>query len=1708
MEDQKKPKKGKKSLLKKLLRIFGWIVFSIIGLLLLAAILIQLPPVQNFAKKKVVSYLESKIHTKVAIEKINLQFPTSLSLRMVYFEDQAKDTLLYGNKIKVDISMWQLIRNEINIRGVYLDGIVANLERKASDSTFNFQYIIDAFTSEQKKEPEKEDSSTMQFSVSEIQIDNSHFVYNDLYTGNDLNVKLDHFKTTIKTFDLDKLSFDINLIETKGLTGYFHQLVPGKEAVEEVVSQKGEESGTAIQISNKTFHLEDINFQFNSDVSHMKSSYVIGDAELHPKKIDMENMVIALDDASLRKADIVIEMAPEQDENKPAKNTETDTATSGLKITADKLEIENSNFKMDNKSAPVAASGMDFNHLSLTDINLDARNILYSSDTMQANLRSASLKDRSGFELDKMEVKFAMDPTGITLDGLYIKTPNSEIKRSAAINYPSLASLSENPGAMGVNVDLANSRIAVRDLLFFMPQMESQLASLKNESLFVDATLKGRVSDLQIQKLVLNGLSGTDINVRGKVAGLPDAKKINADLNIIKFSTNKKDIQALMPPSALPSDVRLPSHLSLSGVVRGGMAHLYTDLGLRSSMGDVNVKGTLAEVTDKVRARYDMDVTVRDLQLGKILSNPELGDFTLQARARGVGYDPKTAEAQFGLTVPEAGYHQYNYKNIRMTGEISSGTLNSDLEIRDPNIQTSLSLNGDFSKEYPAVALKGVVDSIDVMALHFASKPLKYHGRIQADFSNTNPDALQGELFVTHNIIATDKQRFLIDTVSVQAESGDTNRLAVSTGFASLQLQGQYKFTQLGDIIQNAINPYFKISDTVANKVEPYHFTLTGQVLNNPALKALLPDLENMQTIKLNSRFDQDSGFNFRLTSPHIHYAAMVVDSLNVVAGARDSLLNIHLGLDKFMSGSSIVVYKTSVDGTLRDNKLNLGIGIADKDAKRKYFLSGRVRQEKNQDYVFSLRPDSLLLNYDKWKIDPDNEVTFGKNGILARDFILSQDDQTLSVQSQTANASSPLELTFNNFQIATLTGFVQSDSLLVNGLLNGNAIIKNLPSSPTFTTDITVNDLSVYQDTLGVLTAKVDNETANQFNAAVTLKGNGNDLSLNGKYFVKPKNSDFDLTLNIKQFSMKSIEGLTNGAVREGRGFVYGQIKANGNMENKNIDGRLQFDNTSFKPAALNSVFRIDKEAIAIINNEGIRFNSFTIRDTTNNALTLGGMINTKDWENFSFDMNIRANDFQAINSTQQDNNLFYGRLVFSTRLNIKGTPTQPVVDGNLSIEDSTSFTVVLPKEDPGIEKREGIVRFVDFSATAEDSIFMAPFDSLKTAPLVGYDVAINIDISKEAEFNLIVDPANGDFLHMRGSAQLSGGIDPSGKINLTGEYLVEDGNYSLSFNFLKRMFLIQKGSKITWTGDPTSAQVDITAVYQTNTAPYELVKSMLPGNSIYYKQKLPFEVLLKMEDELLKPDISFDIVLPDKNYTVGGEVIGTVDQRLEQLRQEPSELNKQVFALLLLNRFVGENPFETGSGGMDASTFAKQSASRLLTEQLNSLTEGLIEGVDLNFDLASTEDYSTGQKQDRTNLKVGVSKRLLNDRLTVTVGNNFELEGPQQSNQSHSGIADDISINYRLSKDGRYMLRAYRTNDYTGALEGYVIETGVSFIITLDYNRLSEIFRSKAEREKKRQIRMHNREADRERADRIRDRQMTGVPESNPEKSLNNEK
>jgi len=182
-------------------------------------------------------------------------------------------------------------------------------------------------------------------------------------------------------------------------------------------------------------------------------------------------------------------------------------------------------------------------------------------------------------------------------------------------------------------------------------------------------------------------------------------------------------------------------------------------------------------------------------------------------------------------------------------------------------------------------------------------------------------------------------------------------------------------------------------------------------------------------------------------------------------------------------------------------------------------------------------------------------------------------------------------------------------------------------------------------------------------------------------------------------------------------------------------------------------------------------------------------------------------------------------------------------------------------------------------------------------------------------------------------------------------------------------------------------------------------------------------------------------------------------------------SATNKQVFALLLMGRFIGEqsSDFFKGSGD-NFSDLARQSVSQFLSSALNEIAGNLFKGIDVDLNLNSYRDYSNGGNTQKTDLNVMLSKTFLDDRLTISVGKNFGIEGQDaaaKASQKNSFLPD-VTIAYKLTKDGKYLIRAYRKSQFEVIIDGYVAETGLGFIITMDYNRFQEFFGNKRRRKR----------------------------------------
>ncbi len=1662
-----------------------WIVGSVIFLILLVVILIQVPAVQNFAKNKAVTFLQNKIGTKVEIGHLSLGLPKLIVLEDVYFEDQKRDTLIAGDKLKVDISLFKLLDNTVEVNEVNLQGITANISR-GPDSLFNFDYIIKAFAGEQKKEPKPEDTtSSMKFALGKIILDRINVKYKDVTTGNDVKVLLNHFDTRVEKFDLDKMSFSVPKINLSGVNAKVIQTPQGSSIAQTAVADT-----TAAEPLNMELDLDQIDLskiKVDYRAGEMDASVDLGKLLVDMDKIDLKNQQINIANITLADNNTAVTFAKPQTVVKAAEKAVKTVDTlvssptkSAWAVKLKKFSITNNNIKFDN-NAQKAVKGLDPAHMHIKNLNVDIENVSYDPQNTSGRINQIAFSEKSGFELKRLHTDFFYGPKSAFLKDLLVETPNTVIQKSVEVSYPSIDAISTNMGALGVNANLDGTRIGMRDVTLLAPQMATmpQLKKLRNAVLRVNGKVEGYVGDLRIRDLEIRGLGNTRIAAAANLRGLPNVDKAYFDVDIKEFKTTRSDIYMLAPPGTIPATVSIPQNIGLKGTFKGGMYDFNTRMALRTSLGGADLTANLRNGNNKARAAYAANIKVNNLNVGALTKQPQMvGSITLNANVKGRGLDPKTASVQFKGNVNKAYLKGYNYQNLVMEGTGSSGKYTAKAYMQDPNINFNLDAKANMAGKYPSVNATLMVDSINLQNLHFVKDPMRFHGKLVADVPTADPDYLNADVALTDMVLVNKAQRIKLDTVTLKSTAtADSSALWLKAPMLAAHLGGKYTLTGIGPAMQDLISKYFntnlaaapatkKAAKTPAVKYPPQQFRFDVRLVKTPLVAELAPDLKQLDPIIINGNFDSQAGsLVVNGAIPKVVYGEQVINNVALKVNTGNNALNYNLSIDEVKVSPSIDILYTSLSGNLQNDKLFADLRVRDRQKKDRYRIAGTL-SALPQQYQFSFIQDGLMLDYANWAVNSENALFFGAKGIMARNFTITNTNQVLGVNSNPQQLNSPIDVQFRNFKIETLTKIAQQDSLQVGGTINGDANVSNLQASPVFTAAINVSDFNFKGDTVGNIALKVDNKTENAYAANVSITGHGNQVDLNGLYYTAP-DSRMDMNLNIVRLNMKSIEGFSFGAIRNAGGTITGGLKITGTPSAPAVRGDINFNKVGFNVSMLNSYFSMPQESITF-NSEGIRFNDFTMVDSTGNKAVISGSVYTKTYTDFAFGMNIRTDNFRVVNSTQQDNKLFYGKLFLDSDIKIRGDMNMPVVDATLTVNDKTDMTVVLPSADPSVEDRKGVVEFIDKDAPKTDSILLArQLDSLRKTNVTGMDVSATININKNANFNMVIDERNGDMVNLKGEASLNAGIDPSGKINLTGIYTVNQGSYNLSFATVKRRFTFKQGSTIQWTGDPTTANVDLTAIYVANVPPIDLVSSQLDAQSqTMYKQKLPFNVNLNMREELLKPAISFDIVLPDSNYTVAPDVITTVDTKLAQIRQDPNELNKQVLGVLILGHFIGDNPLQSlgGSGGVEGAI--RGSVSSLLSDQLNSLAGGLISGVDLDFGLTSGTDYSSGTAQNRTDLNVGVSKRFLSDRLTVSVGNNFNLEGAQQG-QKASNIAGNVSVNYKLSRDGRYTLRAYRRDEFV-VIQGQIIETGLGFTLTMDYNRFREIFHKRSKEEK----------------------------------------
>lgn len=1650
-----------KRILLKTLKITGWIVLSVILLFVVAIFAIRLPSVQNKITQRAITYLQDKIGTPVTLSNIYISFPKKVVIENLYVESQSKDTLLFVGRLTVDTDLWGLTKNRIELNSVCLENSRASVTRAKNDSSFNFTYIIDAFATDSTAvaEPKDTTATAWQFILDEVTIKQTRLSFHDALIGMNADASIGELEVDMNEFDLNKSIYRADDISLSNSTIAYLDTAPAITATDKVTPASEEADSLLLDIGFNSITFSNLKLHYEQEATNQYAIAKLGELIIKANEISLAKKKIDLRSIEMNKSLLTYRTGAARDTIKTVvkeiEKITNDSLTFAFSIpwniSLSKLTLQDNGIQY-YKRGMSTSRGMDFNNLWIFGLQLSASNLKAAGTDVTADIDNITFQEQSGFLLKSFVTDFSLSDKELSIARFFMETADSKINLSADAAYPSLATLMTNFDQSTFNIQVKPTVLALHDFLYFAPLPDSLPVRLSSsEKIQLTASAKGKLSDFSMSNLTVKAFDSTFLSMNGKVKGLPDTDKATMNITLKKFYTTAADVKKVATDSLIPSSIELPRWVQLTGSATGTINTPKANLLLTSSDGTLKANATL----DVKRKSYKGTVETDKLHLGSILKQSAMGTLNMRASVNGSGYTLEEMNSSADILVSRFDYSGYEYKDFKLNGTLKKYFFSGKASLEDKNLDFVLSGDLDYAGDEPVYKFTFDLKNANFHELHLSQRQLKARGAIDVNLTMADFKKINGDLSIRKFAIFNGEKLYMVDSllfVSVDQEGLST--VSIKSNILSGDFKGSINIFKLPETLRQHMNQYFSLQDKKITPFETRQYFNFDLTLKDTDLltEILLPDLQPFVPGKITGEFDSEKNIlNVEVGLSKLTYATTSVDSLSIRIDSDADAFNYRLRL-KNLSIDTLTVDALQTTGRIENDSIYAALQILNARDEKKYELGGVIKSEKDH-FSFHFLKDQVLLNYTPWNVPDDNSLQFGAKGLTAHNFTISNEKEKIGVTTEAKDSTVSIE--FQQVELFNLTRLVRG-VVPASGRLDGNFKFTTA-SSGQFNSTLKITDLYLLEKAWGNITFALSHAQS-RYTVHLVANNKQSVLKANG-YVTSAEEAAFDLSVDLAPLDMQMIEPFTFGQLRNMKGIATGNLKVSGTVKDPSIRGSVTFKDAEFNSTYVNNTFKLTNETFAF-REQGIVLNNFTVRDANDNKASINGSILTKAYREFEFNLQATSRNFQVLNTTADNNSLYYGKVKLNMDARITGFATQPKVVLRLSMSDDSNLTYVVPQSQKSVLEQKGIVRFVDKDAYRDPFLADLNLADTVTSQFAGIDLTANLELRGKETLNIVIDPITDDRLSVKGTSTLTLNIEPSGAMSLSGRYEINEGSYRLSFQkLMKREFTIEKGSSIIWSGDPLNAAMSVTANYKVETSPLDLIanqtSAMTQTEMNTYRQRLPFLVKLNIRGQLLAPEISFSLDMPmDKRNAFGGAVYA----KILDVNSRESDVNKQVFALLILKRFISENPLESQAGS-DVANTTRTSVSRLLSDQLNRLSEN-IKGVELSVDIKSFEDYSTGQAQGDTRVQLGLSKTLFGDRLVVKLSGNVDVEGEGTNSGKASDYIGDIALEYKLTSDGRFRITGFRTGNFD-MIDGELIETGAGLIYIKDYNTLNELFK-----------------------------------------------
>lgn len=1316
----------------------------------------------------------------------------------------------------------------------------------------------------------------------------------------------------------------------------------------------------------------------------------------------------------------------------------SDTPKDSLKppfiLKADNVYVENLNFKLTNlnNEKPVSFSASNTGG-NLQDLVIDGADF-------STNTRALYFITNQGLEVTNLTTNYKFTKTAMNFNNTVLETKYSKILGNIVFNYKR-EDLSNFTDKVKITADFNKSKLKVQDLKKFYNELSGE------DVISFSGKMKGPLNNFSLKNLKLSTKKGIKVN-----GDLTFRNAVNTDRgftfkgDLSNLTATYNELKNILPNvlgKTLPTEFRKLGQFKIKGNVLVTPEKMVAKIVMNSQIGGAYSDLEIGNIDQIDTAFYIGDLELINFDMGKFFEDPNFGKISLKGDVNGRGFTLDNINTTFVGNISQFNFNNYTYKNLVANGEYQNNKFDGDLTIDDENFKMSFKGLADLSSKIHKFDFTSNIAYLNLKETNLFTRDSisVVKGDVALDIEGNTLDDIVGKAIFKNVLYTNQQQEYTFKKFEVTSSLKDSIKTidVSSKDIANGFISGKFSFEELPKVAQNALGSIYtnyKPYEVEKNQFLDFNFTIYNQIV-----AVFFPDISIDDQTKIKGKINSDKDlFRVNITSPRIDAFGNEVKNLSLITDNKNPLYNTFLSANELNTD----YYKVS--------KLRL-LNLTRNDTLffKSEFIGGKKKNEDfNLDFFYTFNEEgksvlgfeksSFIFKGNTWNINPDQKntdrITFDlKNSEFNfSQFKLVSEEQKIEFTGSLRGNDEKILLA--DFTKVKLESFLpEIDSLSLKGKLSGHLDFVQKEGSYLPEASLKVKDFEVNDFKQGDLFINIVGENSyKKYNVNLSIENeNVKSIAAIGGLDFSEERPLIDLDVFLEGFKLNAFSPLGKDVLSSLRGAASGEFSLRGFLSNPDMEGTLTLENAGLKFPYLNVDYNFEGQSLVTLSQQSFILEDFNLLDTKSNTKgVLKGSISHLNFKQWFLQLKIESDNLLVLDTKNTEEALYYGSAFIDGSADIYGLTDRLTIDINAKTMPGTVF--VVPLKDVETVDSFSLIHFKSDKVKVEERQKEIALEALK-----GLTLNINLEVTKDAVAQVVIDEVYGSQLSGRGSGNLQIEINTRGKFNMFGDYIVDSGVYDFKYGgIVNKPFVIQKGGTVSWNGNPADANLDVTAVYKAKANPGVLLENFNSNRNI------EVDLVARITGGLFNSKQELDIQLTNVDPTIANELEFILNDN------NVNEKTTQFISLLAFGNFV--NPDRVN---FDANATITSTASSAIAAAFSSL----LNSPDSKFQLGV--DYQQGQRDndlDRLNIdnqvdlsvSTQVSDRvIINGKVGVPIGT-----------QTQSSVIGEVKVEVLLNKEGNFRGVIFnRQNEiqYTIEDQGYTQGLGLSYQV--NFNTLSDL-------------------------------------------------